>query len=145
MSGQLGLGAMIGMLSGNEDTVKSFKASIGKKITALELKDDQLVFTFKDGSVLRMFDDGQSCCESRWMNTDDKLENFVGGKLLDASIEDAPSPKQDDEYDDYHDVQFLHVKTSKGSFTMQTHNHHNGYYGGFIIRARVEGLRECEQ
>ena len=32
-----------------------------------------------------------------------------------------------------HEVQFLEIKTSKGIFTMSTHNEHNGYYGGFAI------------
>ena len=40
--------------------------------------------------------------------------------------------------EDCHEVQFLEVKTSKGSFTMSSHNEHNGYYGGFSIEVRPE-------
>lgn len=37
-----------------------------------------------------------------------------------------------------HEVQFLHVKTSKGSFAVSNHNEHNGYYGGFNVEASLE-------
>ena len=55
--------------------------------------------------------------------------------MLGAEIKEAPSIPT--EYDE-HEVQFLEVLTSKGGFTMASHNEHNGYYGGFLIRAAVE-------
>jgi hypothetical protein len=29
------------------------------------------------------------------------------------------------------------VQTTKGSFTICTHNEHNGYYGGFSLRVKL--------
>lgn len=133
---QYGLGVMIGMLSGNEDSVAAFTAALGKTIAALRLGDDDaLHFEFNDGSRLRITDEGQSCCEKRYMRTDDDLFYYVGATLLGAEIKQGPD--MPDEYVE-HNVQFLEVNTSRGVFTMSNHNEHNGYYGGFSIRAAVE-------
>jgi hypothetical protein len=129
------MGVMIGMLGGNKDTVDAIKGSLGKKLTGIALTEDRLVMTFVDKSILTIQDSGQSCCESRYMRTDDNLAKYVGGKLMDVTLESAPDSP--DEYGQ-HEVQFLHVKTGKGSFTMSSHNEHNGYYGGFWITASVE-------
>ena len=131
----LGLGVMINMLGGNENSVKSFQASIGKKIVALELVNEELVFTFDDATKMKLFDGGQSCCEHRYMTTDDDLESFIGSTLTSAETREAPSV--DDEHGETHEVQFLLVATSKGVFTMETHNEHNGYYGGFWVIAET--------
>lgn len=135
MSDHLGSGVMIGMLAGNEKSVEAFTGALNKKISALELKDDELRFTFEDGTKIKLFDDGQSCCEHRYMTTDDDLKYFVGATLMGAEVADAPN--QPDEYGGEHEVAFLKVTTSKGVFTMESHNEHNGYYGGFLIRAAV--------
>ena len=136
--GQLGMGVMIRMLVGNADSVDAFKGAIGKTIAGLTLgTDDALHFVFEDGSKMKLFDDGQSCCESRYMRTDDNLAEFVGAKLLGAEIKEAPPVKVDDDYGE-HEVEFLEVQTDRGVFTMASHNEHNGYYGGFSIRAALE-------
>jgi hypothetical protein len=129
----IGLGVMIDSLGGNEETVKAFRASVGKKITALELKDEHLRFTFEDDTHLSVWDNGQSCCESRYMRTDDDLSQYIGGELTDMETREAPSVPY--EYGE-HEVEFLVVKTTKGQFTMSSHNEHNGYYGGFSIQLR---------
>jgi hypothetical protein len=49
-------------------------------------------------------------------------------RLQDAS-------ERPDEYG-IHEVQFLIVDTDRGSFTCETHNEHNGYYGGFLVVCR---------
>ena len=132
----LGIGVMIKMLSGNEESVDAFTSVLGKKIVSLSIgEDDALHFEFADGSKIKIFDDGQSCCESRYMRTDDDLSFFIGSELLGAEIKEGPSAGDDG---DVHDVQFLEVQTSKGVFTMSSHNEHNGYYGGFAIRAAKE-------
>jgi len=137
MTKQPGLGVMIGMLAGNEDSVEAFREAIGKKIKALSLiEDDGLHFVFEDDTKIKLFDDGQNCCEVRYMRTDDDLEQFVGSELLDAEITDGPEIDSDPY--ETHETQFLNIKTSIGIFTMTTHNEHNGYYGGFLIRAAKE-------
>lgn len=134
--GQLGIGVIINALSGDAESVKAFSGAISKTIVTLSLgNDDALHFVFGDDSKIKLFDGGQSCCESRYMRTDDTLADFVGAKLLGAEIKEAPSIP--DEYGD-HDVEFLEVKTDKGVFTMASHNEHNGFYSGFSIRAAVE-------
>ena len=132
------MGVMLSMLGGNADSVDAFKGAMGKTIAGLTLgADDALHFVFDDGSKMKLFDDGQSCCESRYMRTDDNLAEFVGAKLLGAEIKGAPPVKDDDDYGE-HEVEFLEVQTDRGVFTMTSHNEHNGYYGGFSIRAAVE-------
>lgn len=133
----LGMGVMIGMLAGNKDSVNVFREAMGKKIKALSLGDDDaLHFVFEDDTKMMLFDNGQSCCEVRYMRTDDDLEQFIESKLLDAEIADGP--EIDDVLYGTHETQFLNIKTNLGIFTMTTHNEHNGYYAGFLIRAAKE-------
>lgn len=134
--GQLGMGVMLGMLSGNAGSVDAFTKALNKTITSVKLGDDDaLHFVFDDGFKMKLSDEGQSCCESRYMRTDDNLGDYIGAKLLGAEIKEAPNAPE--EYGD-HEVQFLEVQTDKGVFTMASHNEHNGYYGGFCIRASEE-------
>ena len=133
---QTGVGVMIQYLSGNSKGVSAWNESVGKTIENINLVDDaedssQLEFTFTDGSKMGIRDDGQSCCEHRYMTTDDDLLSFVHSKLLDAEIRNAP--EREDEYG-VHEVRFLIVTTSVGQFTLETHNEHNGYYGGFYVQ-----------
>lgn len=143
--GQPGFTVMVNQLFDADRGQTAFAAAIGKTISELQLgeEDTGLHFVFDDGSRLRIFDDGQSCCEHRYMRTDDDLNSFVGAKLIDAEIKDGPEEKG--EYDDVHEVQFLEIKTDKGSFVMSSHNEHNGYYGGFWLRAAAEGPKEKKE
>jgi len=126
-----GLGVMIQMLSGNAESVAAFTGALGKTIATAELKDDALRLTFVEGGGIQFSDEGQSCCEHRYMQTDDELSSFVGSKLVGAEIKEAPNAE--DEYGE-HEIEFLEIQTSTGVFTMASHNEHNGYYGGFCIR-----------
>jgi hypothetical protein len=128
------IGVMINSLGGNEETVKAFKASIGKEIEDLILGEKELQLHFTDDSSLSIFDGGQSCCESRYMRTDDILTDHTGGILQNIVLKDAHNVG-DDEYGG-HEVQFLEIQTSKGILTISNHNEHNGYYGGFAIVLR---------
>lgn len=132
-----GLRVMLEQLFGSRSQSATFAAAIGKTVTALSLgEDDALHFTFEDGSRLKLFDDGQSCCEKRYMRTDDDLNEYVGAKLL--GVEVRPAPSIPEEYGEEHDVAFLAVQTDRGEFVMSNHNEHNGYYAGFVIRASSE-------
>lgn len=132
-----GIGVMLGMLGGNAESVAAIKDSLGKQIAALAMTDKAIRITFADGSVLRLADEGQSCCEHRYMRTDDKLDDFIGATLTDASLVDAPTQRNDDEYD-VREVQFLRLTTDKGVLVLSNHNDHNGYYGGFWIQGSIE-------
>jgi hypothetical protein len=129
----VGLGVMIQSLGGNEETVNAVKSALGKTIETVKLEDNELIFNFTDGTGLKMFDNGQSSNEYRYMRTDDDLSDFEGATLLDFELKDGPH--MEDEYGE-HEVQFLDVKTSNGVFQMANHNEHNGYYGVFWIVAR---------
>lgn len=133
----LGVGVMLNMLRGNGDTVAALKASVGKKIKSIGIVEDKLVIKLYGNETLTLWDDGQSCCESRYMQTDDDGVPYKGAVLQDFEIRDAPSPEPKSEYGNAYEVQFLDVKTSVGVFTCTTHNEHNGYYGGFSIAAKV--------
>lgn len=125
------------------DLAKAVAAMQGKTIARARvvstIADDDpwgvptLLMDFIDGSALRLYDDGQCCCENRYLHTDDDLTPFAGATFLGARVQDAPSIADVDE----HEVQFLIIDTSLGSFTVETHNEHNGYYGGFDVAADV--------
>ena len=131
---KLGLGVMINLLSGSyAESVGVFRQNIDKKIADLEISEEELIFTFTDGTRMKMFDDGQSCCETRYMHTDDDLKYFVGAQLWNAEVREGPAKQV--ECGEEEETQFLVITTSKGQFTVVNYNIHNGYYGGFDIKA----------
>jgi hypothetical protein len=120
---------------------------IAAKVIETVAEDDQgMAIRFTDGSRLCIWDGGQSCCESRYMTCDDDLSGHEGGQLISIDTEasgaqpaDEKADDDDDEWStgDCHEVQFVKVQTTKGSFTLCTHNSHNGYYGGFSLRVKL--------
>lgn len=121
------------MLCGNSDWFPIYEKAKGKKIRAIKLDDNDLQITFEDGSGIAIFDNGQSCCETRYMRTDDNLDYYIGAEFRDMELRESPVVQE--KYGE-HEVQFLLVNTSKGTFTMSNHNEHNGYYGGFSIEVK---------
>jgi len=119
---------------------ESYAVSLGKEITKAVMNGDELRIGFTDGSSFILSDDGQSCCESRYMTTDDDLDFCAGATFLGIELRDGPD--FEDEHGDCHETQFLYVNTSRGGFTVVTHNEHNGYYGGFSIQCEVRDLPE---
>ncbi len=136
----LGIGAMLGALGGNEESYNAWQKANNNTITSMKLEpesnggDGALKITFADGVVISLMDCGRSCCESRYITTDDNPDDFTDAKLLD--IESTSAPEENDEYGEPHEQEFVRLKTSKGTFTLCTHNKHNGYYGGFHIVLR---------
>jgi hypothetical protein len=126
---------MLGMLGGNKDSVDAYQLGAGKKIVDLRITETDLIFTFEDGYMMALTDQGQSCCEYRYMHTDDNLEDYIGSILMDAEVQ--PGAEEDFEWGECKDSEFLIITTSKGQFTVVNYNEHNGYYGGFAIRARA--------
>lgn len=131
---------MINRLMKN-DGAEVFQSAIGKTITAISLTDDdstedRLRLTFDDGSKIAIYDDGQSCCEHRYMHTDDDLSVHIGATLVDGELRDGP--EDTGEYGDSLECQFLLITTSRGVFTIANYNSHNGYYGGFAVRVVVD-------
>jgi hypothetical protein len=135
---KMGMGFILGHTYRDPGQFNLYKNALGKTIASVHLDEEEseLRFKFTDGTGLKLFDDGQSCCESRYMTTDDDLTYYAGAKFMGVEIKEAPDIE--DEEGDVHEVQFLEVKTDKGVFTMATHNEHNGYYGGFDITIKED-------
>lgn len=136
---QLGVGVLLHHLfDDNHETAETLQAALGKVIADARMDNNadpnRLVLRFTDGTGLYAYDDGQSCCETRYMTTDDDLPSFVGATFNGFELRDAPN--RETEWGEPHEVQFLLTNTSKGVFTLETHNEHNGYYGGFYIVIR---------
>lgn len=137
----LGMGVMINMLGSNEDSLNLLKESVDKIITELYVdrdynSDGGFVIKFNDNTGIVIYDDGRSCCESRFMECDENLNYFVGAKFIGVEIRDVTSDTG--EYGDVCETQFLNVVTSSGVIEVKTYNSHNGYYGGFYMK--VAGL-----
>lgn len=122
----IGIGAMFHYLSGG--SANSADKYYGKKITSAKMEEERLTLGLEGGPAIQIWDDGQSCCESRYMRTDDDVRTLIGGTL--QRIEAKEGPTVDDDYD-VHEQVFVEVATDKGFITIANHNEHNGYYGGF--------------
>lgn len=121
-----------------KENLQAYNESIGKKIKDVLLEKDELIIVFDDNKKIKIWDDGQNCCERRYMSNDgDEYDYYIDSKLLDIKVKNGPSIEI--EYEE-HDTQFLEIVTDKGSFTLSNHNEHNGYYGGFCINIEeIEG------
>lgn len=127
MSTQLGVGAMLHILTGGSK--HSASEYYGQKITAAEIVDDRLRLSLSGGKTVEIWDNGQSCCENRYMSTDDDVSSLVGHNLMRIEAKDGPT--EEDQCGSAHEQVFVEVGTDKGFITIANHNEHNGYYGGF--------------
>lgn len=112
---------------------------IGRKIIAAEIKDEKLLLSFNDGVKIAIYDDGQDCCESRYMSSDDDVTSLIGHTLKRIESKDGPNEESEEE----HETCFIEVGTDDGFITLVNHNEHNGYYGGFgltIIELKKEKI-----
>lgn len=132
----MGLGAMIHYLGGGSEN--SADKYYGRKITAAsKTTNDRLALTFEDGVTIEIWDNGQSCCEARWMTTDDDPQSLVGHTLTRIDCKEGPTTTS--EYGEEHESVFIEVGTDTGFITVCTHNEHNGYYGGFGLTITEKG------
>jgi hypothetical protein len=105
---------------------------IGRIICGAEIKDNRLVLTLDGSQKIEIWDDGQLCCERRYMTTDDDLSSLVGHKL--TRIDSKPGENQEFHNDTYNETVFVEIGTDQGFVTVTNHNEHNGYYGGFYLK-----------
>lgn len=111
---------------------------VGRSIASVALvHNHRLRIEFADGDVLYLWDDYQHCCEDRYMTCEDDLAAVAGGTILGMEVSDGPSEAIENGRS-YHDCQFLRIRTTEGPIVVATHNIHNGYYGGFYLRACVQ-------
>ena len=118
-------------------TEAAIKSCLGLKVTKAYILHEKLHLEF-NGGVRRLLisDEGQSCCEHRYMHTDDDLSEFVDAPLVKVDV--AHGPEEKTEWEGMKESEFLNVTTGKGTFTVVNYNEHNGYYGGFCLMARTE-------
>ena len=126
----LGMGAMLHLLGGG--SAHSSYEYKGLKITSAKIEDDRLCIEFEGGKKIQIWDDGQSCCESRYMTCDDDPSVLVGGEWVHAMTKEAPDIP-DGEYEYVHEQVFVEVQSTAGFITLCSHNEHNGNYGGFFL------------
>jgi hypothetical protein len=111
---------------------------INQEIRSIELIQDHnsiIRIKFRGSVVLKIEDVGQSCCEHRYITTDDKLDVQEEEKLVNILLKEHISG--DSDYG-AHEIQFLEIQTDKDTYVFCTHNEHNGYYGGFNICLSIE-------
>lgn len=123
----LGIGAMLHQLSGGSENDPS--EFIGKIIEDIQISDNRLKIDFTDASKIDIWDDGQSCCESRYMTTDDDIKSIIGKTIV--HIVSKGIEFELDSNDESHEIVFIEIMTNDGFITLVNHNEHNGYYGGF--------------
>lgn len=131
---QTGIGVMIQSLGGNEESVTAYQRALHQRIAEVRIDpegDGALRFVLEGGQRFCIRDEGRSCCEHRYMHTDDDLGAFVGATF--EGVEVVDGPEETDQYGEPKESAFLKVRTSAGGFTVVTYNKHNGYYGGFWI------------
>ena len=121
-----GIRSMLHYLGGGSD--EDPKKYYGKTIKSAEVDEERLLITFDDGVTIKLWDDGQSCCECRYITCDDIAGDLVGGKLVEIFTKECNDFENEEED---HEAVFITIKTDLTAITMTTHNEHNGYYGGF--------------
>lgn len=124
---KLGMGAMIHLLGGG--TQYEGAHFYGRVVSDATVTDEAVTLMFTDGTAMILTDQGQSCCEHRYITCDDDPKGMIGGTL--TKVEVKTHECTTGEYGDDHEMCFVDIETSKGWITICTHNEHNGYYGGF--------------
>jgi hypothetical protein len=122
------------MLSGG--SANSPDKYYGRKIKRAEIDEDRLKIEFVDGVIIHLWDNGQTCCEVRYVSCDDDVDDLIGGKLV--KIESKESVERADFEGELHEMIFIEVATDKASITLCTHNVHDGRYGGFALTVTEE-------
>ena len=104
-----------------------------KVVKSVDMSEDALNIRFEDDTGITITDEGQSCCEHRYMTTDDDVQSLVGSVIQTIMVKSGPDIEVD--YDS-HEQEFLEIQTNKGFITIVNHNEHNGYYGGFSLNIK---------
>lgn len=124
-----GFGVMLHQLFGGTD--KNSTDFYGRTVVEARLENNRFILDFADGTKMILEDQGQSCCESRYITCDDDLSKLKGGKLKRVEVM-TQRCLPDIEYGE-HEISFVEVATDECFVTLCTHNEHNGYYGGFAL------------
>ena len=124
---RLGMGAMLHILGGG--SAHNSDHFYGRTVEDAKVTADAVTLMFTDGTAMILTDQGQSCCEHRYITCDDDPKRLIGGNV--TKIEVKNHTVENGEWGDEHEICFVDIETDKGWITICTHNEHNGYYGGF--------------
>ena len=102
----------------------------GKIRKSAEMNEEKVTIEFEDGIKIELTDEGQSCCEYRYISCDDDVNRIIGSELVKIEIKKTEEKEEDYEI---HEMAFVDIQTNQCFITFCTHNEHNGYYGGFIL------------
>lgn len=114
---------------------------IGRRIKSVSFKDNVLSLVFEDKVTIEISDQGQQCCEHRYMTCDDNIQDLVGQVLKKILVKNVTHGRERDDESgaERPDTAFLEIQTNTNSVGFATHNEHNGYYSGFrLIIEEVE-------
>lgn len=137
------------------DSIGSYTVRAGEQYDGIRIvvrttfenvKDDKGNFYERDEEyIFRILDSDDGCCEilGSFISEDD-LSIFVGAELFDIYFTDTSLntahlnkiASYKSEYD-YHNIQFVNFRTSKGTFQFTVYNCHNGYYGHDITVTKI--------
>jgi len=91
---------------------------------------------FTNGNILELIDNGQDCCENRYITCDDDLEGLQGQRIVSIEVAGIAEVLETNDGDSHEQV-FVRIQFSRFAVTLCTHNEHNGYYGGFCLEVRL--------
>jgi len=129
MIGRTGITVMLHQIFGGkqEDAAEKY---YGKTIKNATIDEEKIIIEFEDEIKIMITDEGQSCCEHRYISCDDDINRIIGTKLTKIEIKKTEEKEEDYEV---HEISFIDIQTDKCFITFCTHNEHNGYYGGFVL------------
>lgn len=125
---QMGLQVMLNYLMRQDADCSKY---YGKKIIEANIDEDCLLLKFEDNISIKIWDDGQSCCEHRYITCDDNVKDLIGHVLIRIESKDGELKEKGNW--EVHEWCFVDIVTDKATITICTHNEHNGYYGGFSL------------
>lgn len=136
---------------------KGFSVCTGEQYDGLRIvlarcfenvKDDKGVDYVDEEEYIFRISSESNCCEE-WGSfvSEEDLQKYVGCELYDIYFTDTSLNTEQLKYIaslkdslDYHNIQFINFKTSKGVFQFTVYNCHNGYYGHDITVTRVSNF-----
>lgn len=113
------------------------------------VKDDKGADYIDEEEYIFRISSDANCCEE-WGSfvSEDDLQRFEGCELYDIYFTDTSLNTEQLRYIaslkdslDYHNIQFINFKTSKGVFQFTVYNCHNGYYGHDITVTQVQNFK----
>lgn len=118
----------------------------GLKIKSIEIESAQiendrgddpanigLSICFADSEDVLFIKDLDDRLSNRYMVCCDDLEHFFGAEFRSAEVRLGPTVTEP--LEGVNESEFLIINTSLGQITCVNYNEHNGYYGGFEVRA----------